>query len=280
MIKDVNNVILHDKISDMDKKLDSFRRLLEIMDELRKGCPWDRKQTIDSLRHLTIEETFELSEAIIASDYDDVKKELGDLIMHIVFYSKIAEERQLFDISDVLDGICEKLIIRHPHIFGDLVVKNADDVSNNWEKIKLQKEGTKSVLAGVPNGLPSLLKAYRMQEKAAGVGFDWNNVTDVWAKVKEEMQELVYEVDNDSEKDKIEEEFGDLIFALVNYARFIHVNPEDALERANKKFKNRFTYIEDKAREHGRSLLDMTLDEMEEDWDEAKSLEKKDDIIG
>lgn len=254
----------------MDKTLESFKRLLDIMDAVRKGCPWDKKQTIESLRHLTIEETYELSEAILAEDMQDVKKELGDLAMHIVFYSKIAEEKGLFDLSDVLNSICDKLIVRHPHVFGDVKVNSAEEVSENWEKIKISKEGNKSVLGGVPAGLPPLLKAYRMQEKASGVGFDWSDRKEVWRKVEEEMSELQAEVENGSPRERVKDELGDLLFALVNYSRFIHVNPDDALEHTNKKFKGRFEYIEQKAREQGRSLLDMSLNEMEGYWQEAK----------
>lgn len=257
----------------MDKRLEAFKRLLDIMDDLRKGCPWDKKQTIESLRHLTIEETYELSEAILASDYQDVKKELGDLIMHIVFYARIADERGLFDISDVINSICDKLIIRHPHIYGDVKVESAEEVLENWEKIKIKKEGNRSVLGGVPAGLPPLLKAYRMTDKASGVGFDWPNKEECWAKVLEEMNELQEEVKNDGPIERKDEEFGDLLFALVNYSRFIKVNADTALEHANIKFKKRFTYIEDRAREVGKSVADMTLEEMEELWEEAKKFE-------
>ena len=250
---------------------DAFQRLLDIMDRLRVECPWDKKQTIESLRHLTIEEVFELSQAIVDEDYQDVKKELGDIIMHIVFYSRIAEDRNLFTIDDVISGICEKLIIRHPHVFGDTSVKNAEEVADNWEKIKLTKEHNRSVLGGVPNGMPELLKAYRMQEKAAGVGFDWNKREDVWEKVEEEINELKYEVENNGSKERLTEEFGDVMLALVNYSRFIKVNPMDALEVANKKFRSRFTFVEEKAREMGKSLVDMSLDEMNELWEMAKS---------
>lgn len=258
----------------MNRKLESFQRLLDIIDRLRVECPWDKKQTIESLRHLTIEEVFELSQAIVDEDYQDVKKELGDIIMHIVFYSKIADERGLFDISDVLNGICDKLIIRHPHVFGDVVVKDAQDVLDNWEKIKLTKEHNKSVLGGVPDGMPELLKAYRMQEKAAGVGFDWENKEQVWEKVEEEVKELKDEIEKGSTKERLTEEFGDLMFALVNYSRFIKVNPADALEMANKKFKRRFTFVEEKAKGMDKSLVDMSLDEMNTLWDEAKGIEK------
>ena len=256
--------------------MDAFQRLLDIMDRLRVECPWDRKQTIESLRHLTIEEVFELSQAIVDEDYQDVRKELGDIIMHIVFYSRIAQDRNLFTIDDVINGICEKLIIRHPHVFGDTSVKSAEEVADNWEKIKLTKEQNRSVLGGVPNALPELVKAYRMQEKAAGVGFDWENKEQVWEKVEEEIRELKEEIreremeTGNGNKERITEEFGDLMFALVNYSRFIKVNPMDALEVANKKFRSRFNYVEEKARENGKSLVDMSLDEMNELWDEAK----------
>ena len=255
--------------------LQAFQRLLDIMDRLRVECPWDRKQTIESLRHLTIEEVFELSQAIVDEDYQDVKKELGDIIMHIVFYSKIAQDRNLFTIDDVINGICEKLIVRHPHVFGDTSVKSAEEVADNWEKIKLTKEQNRSVLGGVPNALPELVKAYRMQEKASGVGFDWENKEQVWEKVEEEIRELKEEVVEmgtaNGNKDRVTEEFGDLMFALVNYSRFIKVNPMDALEVANKKFRSRFTFVEEKAREAGKSLVDMSLDEMNELWEQAKS---------
>ena len=256
--------------------MEAFQRLLDIMDRLRVECPWDKKQTIESLRHLTIEEVFELSQAIVDEDYQDVRKELGDIIMHIVFYSRIAQDRNLFTIDDVINGICEKLIIRHPHVFGDTSVKSAEEVADNWEKIKLTKEQNRSVLGGVPNALPELVKAYRMQEKAAGVGFDWENKEQVWEKVEEEIRELKEEIreremgTGNGNKERITEEFGDLMFALVNYSRFIKVNPMDALEVANKKFRNRFNYVEEKARENGKSLVDMSLDEMNELWDEAK----------
>ena len=263
-------------IAKSQSSMEAFQRLLDIMDRLRVECPWDRKQTIESLRHLTIEEVFELSQAIVDEDYQDVRKELGDIIMHIVFYSKIAQDRNLFTIDDVINGICEKLIIRHPHVFGDTSVKTAEEVADNWEKIKLTKEQNRSVLGGVPNALPELVKAYRMQEKAAGVGFDWENKEQVWEKVEEEIRELKDEIreremgTGDGNKERITEEFGDLMFALVNYSRFIKVNPMDALEVANKKFRSRFNYVEEKARENGKSLVDMSLDEMNALWDEAK----------
>ena len=218
---------------------------------------------------MTIEEVFELSQAIVDEDYQDVRKELGDIIMHIVFYSRIAQDRNLFTIDDVINGICEKLIVRHPHVFGDTSVKTAEEVADNWEKIKLTKEQNRSVLGGVPNALPELVKAYRMQEKASGVGFDWENKEQVWEKVEEEIRELKDEVEA-GDKERATEEFGDLMFALVNYSRFIKVNPMDALEVANKKFCSRFNYVEEKAKEMGKSLVDMTLDEMNELWEMAK----------
>ena len=258
----------------MKKELSEFNRLLEIMDELRAKCPWDKKQTLESLRYLTIEETYELSDAIIEEDIEEIKKELGDLMLHIVFYSKIGSEKNAFGIADVLEAINKKLVERHPHIYGDEKVNNARDVLNNWEKIKIEKEGRKSVLAGVPKSLPPLVKAYRMQEKASGIGFDWEAPGQVWDKVIEELNELKEEVDNGDIK-KTEEEFGDLMFALVNYSRFINVNPENALEKTNLKFKRRFQYLEEHAREDGKVLYDMTLKEMDVYWEEAKQLERK-----
>ena len=252
----------------MDKRLQAFQRLLNIMDDLRAQCPWDKKQTMQSLRHLTIEETYELGDAILDNDLQEVKKELGDLLLHIVFYAKIGSETGDFDIADVANGVCEKLIIRHPHIYGDVKVDNEEDVKRNWEKIKL-KEGNKSVLGGVPKSLPALVKASRIQDKAAGVGFDWDNIDDVFAKVKEEIEELHAEV-KAQKHTAIEAEFGDVLFSLINYARFLKVNPEDALERTNKKFIARFQYLERKAAESGKSLRDMTLAEMETYWQEAK----------
>lgn len=257
----------------MKKELSEFGRLLEIMDELRAKCPWDKKQTLESLRYLTIEETYELSDAIITEDLNDIKKELGDLMLHIVFYSKIGSEKKAFGIADVLEHINNKLVKRHPHIYGDEKVNDARDVLDNWEKIKIQKEGRKSVLAGVPKSLPPLVKAFRMQEKASGVGFDWENGQQVWDKVIEELNELRDEVNDDSHKK--EEEFGDLMFALVNYSRFIGVNPEDALEKANVKFKRRFQYLEEHAKKDGKALYDMSLKEMDVYWEEAKQLERK-----
>jgi len=237
------------------------------MNELRAKCPWDSQQTFDSLRYLTIEETYELSDAIIDNKYADVGKELGDLLLHIVFYAKIGEEQNLFDIETVIDGICEKLVRRHPHIFGDIQVKSADEVKENWERIKL-KEGNKSVLGGVPNSLPAMVKAYRIQEKARGVGFDWENAEQVWEKVLEELEEFKHEKNNNAKK--MEDEFGDILFALINYARFVNINPEDALEKTNRKFIKRFNYIEQKAKEQGKPLSEMTLEEMELLWQQAK----------
>ena len=254
----------------MDKRLQAFQRLLNIMDDLRAQCPWDKKQTMQSLRHLTIEETYELGDAILDNDLQEVKKELGDLLLHIVFYAKIGSETGDFDIADVANGVCDKLIIRHPHIYGDIKVDNEEDVKRNWEKIKL-KEGNKSVLGGVPKSLPALVKASRIQDKAAGVGFDWDNIDDVFAKVKEEIEELHAEV-KAQKHTAIEAEFGDVLFSLINYARFLKVNPEDALERTNKKFIARFQYLELKAAESGKSLRDMTLAEMETYWQEAKGV--------
>lgn len=253
-----------------EKQLAAFGRLLDIMDDLRAKCPWDKKQTMESLRHLTIEETYELGDAILNNDLQEVKKELGDLLLHIVFYAKIGSETGDFDIADVANGVCEKLIVRHPHIYGDVKVANEEDVKRNWEKIKLQ-EGNKSVLGGVPQSLPALVKASRIQDKAAGVGFDWDNIDDVFAKIKEEIDELHAEV-KAQKHTAIEAEFGDVLFSLINYARFLKVNPEDALERTNKKFITRFQYLERKAAERGKSLRDMTLAEMESYWQEAKGV--------
>jgi len=256
----------------MEDKLKAFERLLIIMDELRAGCPWDREQTMESLRHLTIEEVYELSDAILENDLQEIKKELGDLMLHIVFYAKIGSEKKAFDIKDVLDHISDKLVHRHPHIYSDTNVSGADDVKNNWEKLKL-KEGKKSVLEGVPQSMPPLVKAYRIQEKVKGVGFEWAHSQQVWNKVIEEMNELKHEVDSKSEKARLEDEFGDLLFALVNYARYIGVNPEDALERTNKKFIRRFQFIETESVKDGKYMVDMSLEEMEEYWKKAKKLE-------
>jgi len=258
----------------MQEKIVAFGRLLEIMDELRARCPWDKKQTLESLRYLTIEETYELSDSIIEKDLDAIKKELGDLMLHLVFYSKIASETGAFDILDVLNNIIEKLIHRHPHIFGDVVVKDAKEVHDNWEKIKLKEKGNKSVLSGVPKSLPAMVKAYRMQEKASGVGFDWEKPEQVWEKVKEELQELCENVKKNSSHAKKEDEMGDLLFALINYARFIEVNPEDALERTNRKFIRRFGHLEDSAKKLGKSLHEMSLAEMDIYWNQAKDMEQ------
>ncbi len=257
-------------MNSLEEKKDAFARLLKIMDELREQCPWDKKQTMESLRILTIEETYELADAIIEKDRTEIKKELGDLFLHLVFYSRIASEENNFDVADVLHSVCEKLIERHPHIYGDVIVKDEEEVKSNWEKIKL-KSGNKSVLSGVPVSLPSMVKATRIQEKARGVGFDWDNQDQVWAKVIEELDELKVEIDKKS--DKIEEEFGDLLFSLINYARFIGVNPEDALERTNKKFIRRFSYLEENAKKDGKVMGEMTLEEMDHYWNQAKGLE-------
>ena len=261
------------KIFAMEEKVAAFKRLLEIMDELRAKCPWDKKQTIESLRYLTIEETYELSESILQKDMESVKKELGDLMLHLVFYSKIASETNAFDIKDVLENITAKLIHRHPHIFGDVVVKDAREVHDNWERIKLLEKGNRSVLSGVPAGLPAMVKAYRIQEKASGVGFDWEKPEQVWEKVLEELNELREKVDAGADQKHREDELGDLIFAIVNYARFIDVNPEDALEHTNRKFIKRFKHLEDSARELNKPLHEMTLAEMDVYWNEAKRAE-------
>lgn len=255
----------------MEEKLKAFERLLNIMDDLREKCPWDRKQTMESLRHLTIEETYELSEAINEGDLEEVKKELGDLMLHLVFYSKIGEEQSTFNITDVLNGISEKLIYRHPHIYGDVEASDEEAVKANWEKIKLKEgKGNKSVLGGVPKTLPALIKAMRIQDKARGVGFDWDNEKQVFEKVQEEIRELNEEVEKRS--DKVEDEFGDVLFSLINYARFIDVNPEDALEKTNKKFIKRFQYLEEASRKDGKKMGEMTLEEMDEYWEKAKDL--------
>ncbi len=253
-----------------ESQLQAFDRLLTIMDELRDQCPWDKKQSLQTLRHLTIEETYELGDAILDNDLEEVKKELGDLLLHIVFYAKIGSETQDFDMADVCNAICEKLIFRHPHIYGDVEVKDEEEVKQNWEKLKL-KEGKKSVLEGVPKGLPALVKASRIQDKVKGVGFDWEEPHQVWDKVQEELQELQVEV-KAGNKDKMEAEFGDVLFSMINYARFLNINPEDALERTNKKFITRFQYLESKATEIGKPLMDMTLAEMDVFWNEAKKL--------
>jgi len=253
-----------------EQKLEAFGRLLDIMDELREKCPWDNVQTNESLRANTIEETYELAEAIINNDNAEIKKELGDLLLHVVFYAKIGEEKQAFDIADVCNAICDKLIFRHPHVFGDLNVDSASMVEKSWEQIKLkEKGGNKTVLEGVPSSLPSMVKAYRIQDKARNSGFDWNERHDVWDKVKEELAELETEIEK-MDADRTEAEFGDMLFSIINAARLYKVNPDNALERTNKKFTYRFNYMEKKIREGGRSLKEMTLDEMELIWQEAK----------
>jgi XTP/dITP diphosphohydrolase len=256
-----------------DPRAEAFLRLLQIMDELREQCPWDRKQTMETLRPLTIEETYELGDAILRDDLQEVKKELGDLILHMVFYARIGSERKAFDITDVLNGICDKLIHRHPHIYGDVKVQDEEEVKSNWEKIKLAEKGgeggVRSVLEGVPRGLPSLVKAIRIQDKARGVGFDWENKEQVWEKVQEELQELKHEVDAGSSRQA--EELGDVLFSIVNYARFLGVDPDEALERTNRKFISRFQHMEQAVRATGRQLSDMSLKEMDVFWDGAKS---------
>lgn len=253
-----------------EEQLKAFDRLLTIMDELREQCPWDKKQTIQSLRHLTIEETYELGDAILDNDLQEVKAELGDLLLHIVFYAKIGSETNDFDIADVANSICDKLIKRHPHIYGDVKVKDEKEVKQNWEKLKL-KEGKNSVLEGVPRSLPAMVKANRIQDKVAGVGFDWEESYQVWDKVQEELTELQNEVTK-GDQNSMENEFGDVIFSLINYARFLNVNPENALEQTNKKFVKRFQYLESKAKELNKSLSDMTLAEMDVFWEEAKAI--------
>jgi len=264
------------KLSSRAEQLAAFDRLLTIMDELRAKCPWDKKQTTESLRHLTIEETFELSDAILEGDPDEIKKELGDILLHIVFYAKIGSEEGNFDITTMIDSLCEKLIRRHPHIYGDAIAEDEETVKQNWEKIKLSEKGNVSVLGGVPKSLPALIKAMRIQEKARGVGFDWEEKQQVWEKVEEEMQEFKDEFNADSkaeiDKEKATAEFGDLLFSLINYARFIEINPEEALERTNLKFIKRFRYLENSAKESGKSLSEMTLAEMDVYWNEAKKL--------
>ena len=258
-----------------EEKMQAFGRLLDVMDELREKCPWDKKQTNESLRTNTIEETFELCEAIIKNENEDIKKELGDVLLHIVFYAKIAEEKGVFDIKDVCDAICDKLIFRHPHVFGTVDVENSKQVELNWEQLKLkEKGGSKTVLEGVPASLPSLPKAHRIQDKARNAGFDWTIKEDVWDKVQEEFMELKKEI-NHLDNDKMEAEFGDLFFSLINAARLYKINPDNALERTNQKFIHRFNYMEQKALENGKSLKEMTLDEMEVFWNEAKEFENK-----
>ncbi len=275
--RQVQFVVLLKKITVMKSAVDAFEKMLGIMDELREKCPWDRVQTLESLRHLTLEETYELSDAIMEKDLDGIKKELGDLMLHIVFYAKIASEMKAFDMADVLQSINEKLVRRHPHIYGDVQVKDAGEVRDNWEKIKLT-EGRDSVLGGVPHSLPALVKAYRIQEKASGVGFDWDNAGQVWEKVVEEMNEFRREVDcaeEDCDKQHLQQEFGDLLFALVNYGRFLEINPEDALEQTNRKFIRRFQYVEKGAKRSGKFLHQMSLEEMDVFWNEAKKQENQ-----
>ena len=254
-----------------EEKLKAFQRLLEIMDELREKCPWDREQTLESLRNLTIEETYELADAILDHNLEEVKKELGDLILHIVFYAKIGDEEGAFDIADVLNSINKKLVFRHPHVFGDRKVKDSGEVIENWEEIK-KREGNRSVLAGVPKSLPAMIKSHRIQDKARAVGFDWDNRDQVWDKVIEEIHEVRHEVVNGNDREKTEQEIGDLLFSVVNAARLYDVEPETALEKTNRKFIKRFSYLENRASELDRSLKDMTLEEMEAIWQEAKSL--------
>jgi len=258
-----------------EAKVKAFDRLLTVMDELRENCPWDKKQTLESLRHLTIEETYELSDAILEGDMQEIKKEIGDLLLHLVFYSRIASETKTFDIADVINSLCEKLIIRHPHIYSDVVADDEETVKTNWEKIKLQ-QGNTSVLEGVPKSLPALVKAIRIQDKARGVGFDWDTKEQVWEKVEEEMgefkQEIGAEPSEPVNKEKVMAEFGDLLFSLVNYARFMEIDPEEALERTNKKFIKRFQYLETETAKTGKKLSEMSLAEMNLYWEKAKSL--------
>lgn len=251
------------------EKLAAFGRLLDIMDTLRAECPWDKKQTFESLRYLTIEETYELGDAILSGDRTEIKKELGDLLLHIVFYSKLGSEEEAFDLADVANEICEKLIYRHPHIYGDVKVKDEAEVKKNWEALKL-KEGKKTVLGGVPKGLPALVKAQRIQDKVAGVGFDWENATQVWEKVKEELNEFQLEVQKGDLK-KSEEELGDVLFSLINYARFLKINPDTALEHTNRKFIQRFNIMEAEVEQKGKFLQDLALEELEELWEKAKN---------
>ena len=254
-----------------EEKLKAFERLLEIMDELREKCPWDKEQTLDSLRNLTIEETYELADAIMDQDLTEIRKELGDLLLHIVFYAKIGSEKGAFDIADVLHGINEKLVFRHPHVFGDREVKDSEEVIENWEELKM-KEGNRSVLAGVPISLPAMIKSHRIQDKVRAVGFDWDHRDQVWDKVIEEINEVRHELNNGQEKERMEDEIGDLLFSIVNAARLYDIEPETALERTNRKFIKRFKYLEAKALELGRSLKEMSLQEMEAIWQEAKSI--------
>jgi XTP/dITP diphosphohydrolase len=260
------------KMNSRTEQLAAFNRLLDIMDELREKCPWDKKQTLESLRHLTIEETYELADAILDDDLQEIKNELGDVLLHIVFYAKIGSEKQAFDIGDVANAISDKLIHRHPHIYGDVIVENEEDVKRNWEQLKL-KEGKNSVLEGVPKSLPAVVKASRIQEKVAGVGFDWEKPEQVWEKVQEELSELNEEI-KAGNKENTEKEFGDVLFSMINYARFIGVNPENALEKTNKKFINRFQYLEKEAKKEGKELSDMSLVEMDVYWEKSKEFFK------
>lgn len=260
----------------MDSRLAAFERLLTIMDELREKCPWDQKQTLESLRHLTIEETYELTDAIIQNDMNALKGEIGDLFLHLVFYCKIGQEKNAFDVTEVLNAICDKLIFRHPHIYSDVKVENEEDVKQNWEKLKL-KEGKKSVLEGVPSSLPSLVKASRIQDKVKGIGFDWNNRKEVWEKVKEELNELEHEVKQNSPH--IEEEFGDVLFSLINYARFIDINPDDALSKTNVKFITRFQLMEKLITDATLKIENLTLEEMDVYWEQAKKMLKSDPTV-
>jgi XTP/dITP diphosphohydrolase len=262
---------MFERMNNKEKKLEAFERLLKIMDELREQCPWDRKQTFETLRPLTIEETYELGDAILKADLKGIKEELGDLLLHMVFYARIGEEKGAFDIASVMNDLCEKLIYRHPHIYSDTKVNDEEDVKKNWEQLKM-REGKKSVLSGVPDSLPAIIKAYRIQDKAAQVKFEWEKIEDVWKKVEEEMEELHSEIRNPkSEINKVEEEFGDLLFALVNYSRFLKIDPEAALERTNIKFIRRFKFIEERAAALNKTLKDMTLEEMDGIWNEAKT---------
>ena len=258
----------------MDARLAAFERLLDIMDDLREKCPWDKKQTLESLRHLTIEETYELADAIIDNDLESLKGEIGDLMLHMVFYCKIGSELKAFDVTEVLNAICDKLVYRHPHIYGDTQAETEEEVKANWEKLKL-KEGKKSVLEGVPKSLPALVKAARIQEKVKGVGFEWDNRSDVWAKVQEELNELNEEVESNASKERIEEEFGDVLFSLINYARFIGVNPENALAKTNVKFINRFQSMEQMMKEEEIILGEVDLEVMDIYWEKAKLIEQK-----
>lgn len=257
------------------EKLAAFDRLLTIMDELRAQCPWDKKQTLESLRYLTLEEVYELSDSIINKDYAELEKELGDIMLHLVFYAKIGSEKELFDIESILTAIADKLVHRHPHIYGDVKVVDENEVKDNWEKIKLKEKGKKTVLGGVPKSLPALVKSLRIQEKAKGVGFEWEKKEQVWEKVEEEIKEFVDEVNNNIELDKkherLEDEFGDVLFSLINYARFLDINPENALERTNQKFIKRFKYIEAEATRNGYNIAEMTLEQMDELWNKAKN---------